>query len=58
MNRKDFMKKTCGLELALALAGTVKAQTEEKKTEEKGRPRAKIQGRLGRLIPEKHGFAI
>jgi predicted hydrocarbon binding protein len=43
MNRKDFMKKTCGVGAALALAGTVKAQTEEKKAEEKSDPAQKFQ---------------
>jgi predicted ArsR family transcriptional regulator len=42
MNRKDFMKKTCGLGAALALAGTAKAQTEEKEVEEKADPMQKF----------------
>jgi predicted hydrocarbon binding protein len=42
MNRKDFMKKTCGLGAVLALTGTVKAQTDEKKTEEKADPAQKF----------------
>ncbi len=42
MNRKDFMKKTCGLGAALALAGTAKAQTGEKEEEEKADPTQKF----------------